>query len=144
MKRLIYVAHPLGSNPLQRFRNLDRAEAWRRWVGSFDGLAAIAPWIEMARQCSEDMRDRGLQLDRAVVGVCDEVWLCGERVSPGMAMEAGWAFASDTPVWDLTHLGYLEPPPPNVQFDPTWPRFWRPHVEGLNLKPDTRPTLKEE
>jgi hypothetical protein len=55
------------------------------------------------------MRDLGLACDFALIERCDELWLVGGRVSPGMALEAEHARKHGVTVADFTHAGY-EPP----------------------------------
>jgi hypothetical protein len=110
MRKFIYVAHPLGAGP-DRTKNLLDAAAWCAWVADqrdVDGgmLIPIAPWISVAAHWPETRRDEGLALDLATIDRCDEVWLCGPRVSPGMRIEAEHARAIGLPVRRV--LGWLD------------------------------------
>ena len=113
MKKLVYMAHPLGGSE-DRNRNICNAREWRDWFNSIPGICALAPWIEMAEICDEDMRDQGLALDKAVVNICAEVWLCGGRISPGMQLEATWAYEAGKPVWNWIRMGRSCPRPGNL------------------------------
>lgn len=43
-------------------------------------------------------REAGLQMGRRVLEACDELWLCGERMSAGMQEEKDAALRFDIPV----------------------------------------------
>ena len=108
MMRVVYIAHPLGADPLQREVNRARAARWVMWA-AICGVAPVADWIILSGQEDDSFRDRGLAIDVALVARCDEIWLCGGRVSPGMAIERDAAIAAGVRVVDLTALGE-EPP----------------------------------
>ncbi len=105
---MVYIAHPLGAGP-DREANRSRAARWVAWAAAAHSVAPIADWIILSGEWSEDMRELGLAIDCALVERCDEVWLVGGRVSPGMQIEAARAKARGLRVVDWTHLG-AEPP----------------------------------
>lgn len=105
--KVVYVAHPLGTGPA-RESNRFRAAQWVAWVGE-QGCAPVADWITLSGVWTEDKRELGLAIDVALVARCDELWLVGGRVSPGMAIEAEAARKAGVKVVDLTHLGLLPP-----------------------------------
>lgn len=86
----IYVSHPLGGGA-DRDRLRAQAAAWVAWLARRYRIAPVADWIILAGQWDESMREDGLECDRALVELVGLVVLCGPRVSPGMALEAGWA-----------------------------------------------------
>lgn len=94
--KLVYIAHPLGHGP-DREANRERAARWVAWAAD-QGVAPVADWIILSGQWSEDRRDDGLAIDFALIERCDEVWLCGDRVSPGMLAEANHASGVNVPV----------------------------------------------
>lgn len=51
-------------------------------------------------------REWGLSCDKAHIERCDEVWLVGPRVSPGMALERQHAVSCGIPTYDLTGLAF--------------------------------------
>ena len=86
--RLVYIAHRLSGD---WDANIADARLWVR--AAIDcGYAPVAPYL-MTEGILHEPEDReiGLQLDEAFVEVCDELWLCGETVSDGMAREAARA-----------------------------------------------------
>lgn len=107
--KLVYIAHPYGGKP----ENLERARRWLRWAwrsNHDDGF--LAPWIEGCTALGDrtpESRDRGLEFDQQVVSMCDELWLVGGEISPGMKVEEEAARRFNVNVIDMTDLG-PEPP----------------------------------
>lgn len=105
--KVVYIAAPLGSG-FQRDINRARAERWVSWAGE-QGVAPVATWTTLAKFWPETRLEQGLAIDFALLERCDEVWLVGGRISPGMALELKHAQLGNVRVVDLTHLGE-EPP----------------------------------
>jgi hypothetical protein len=109
MMRVIYLAHPLGSGP---DRETNRAAA-AKWLAHFvgNGVAVIADWIILSGEWAElpEKRALGMAANMALVARCDEVWMVGGRVSPGMKAEAEEARRLGKAVLDLTWMGALPP-----------------------------------
>lgn len=101
--KVVYIAHPLGAGPGREF-NRRRASRWVAWAAE-QGVAPVADWIILSGQWDEARREQGLDIDMALVERCDEVWLVGGRISPGMALEADKARLIGKPVRDFTSLG---------------------------------------
>lgn len=108
--KVVYVAHPLGAGK-DRESNRHSAAMWAAWIAWEYGHAIVADWIVLAGVWPEthELRARGLAIDFALIARCDELWLVGGRVSPGMEMEADEARRLGKPVIDMTHLGRLAP-----------------------------------
>jgi hypothetical protein len=109
--RVVYIAHPLGDDPVKRQTNRARAAQWCAWAAEKCGVCPVAMWVVLSGIWFESLeyRELGLQLDKVLVARCDEVWLVGGRISPGMAIEALTAQELSIPVLDLTGLGELPP-----------------------------------
>jgi hypothetical protein len=109
--KVVYVAHPLGAGP-DRTRNITNATKWVAWIARVHNVAPVASWILLASEWEEtaENRARGLAIDEELIRVCDELWLVGGRISPGMEFERDVARRLNVPVSSLLHLGY-EPPP---------------------------------
>lgn len=107
--RVVYIAHPLGSGT-DREENRANAARWVAWA-ALRGVAPVADWITLSGQFdeSDEARARGLAIDVALVSRCDEIWLVGGRVSPGMQIEADAARQVPIRVYDFTYLGKLPP-----------------------------------
>ena len=107
--RVVYIAHPLGNGP-DRLVNRANAARWCAWAAVVKQVSPVADWIVLSGVLSEEHRELGLDCDVALVRRCDELWLVGGRISPGMEIEAAAARDLDIPVIDLTELGYEAPP----------------------------------
>lgn len=106
--RTIYLAHPLAGDVAS---NLARARRWLQWAyRNHREVVVLAPWMHEVELLAEDdadpvVREAALRRCAVVARLCDEVWLVGGRVTPGMEREA----AAARFVRDLTELGE-EPP----------------------------------
>jgi hypothetical protein len=120
--RAIYIAHPLGQGA-DREHNRLNAMLWCASLAEGFGIAPIADWIVLSGVWDESRRDLGMAIDMALIRRCDELWLCGGRISPGMAIEKAHAEELGKKVRDLTWYGHAPPPPTcaMLQSDqPTW------------------------
>lgn len=106
--RVVYIAHPLGDGP-DRAHNIRNAARWCAYFAARHAIAPVAPWIVLASVWDESRRHLGLRIDLALVARCDELWLCGGRISPGMQLEADHARQHSIPVRDFTAIGYAPP-----------------------------------
>lgn len=104
--KVVYIAHPLGAGP-EREQNRKNAAEWVAWAG--ETVAPVATWITLSGEWTEDRRELGLQIDFALIERCDEVWLVGGRISPGMQLEAAHAVERGIAVIDMTALGSWPP-----------------------------------
>ena len=108
-KKLVYIACPLGDGA-EREANLVRAAKWVAWAAD-QNTAPVCTWIVLASQWTEARREEGLAIDCTLIERCDEIWLCGPRVSPGMHVEATYAKKRGIPVHVLTNPLYVDGPP---------------------------------
>jgi len=105
-KKLIYIAHPVSPVEGETYEeNLKGATEWLRWAILTKGVYAIAPYIGMCYALDEEdpmHRTMGIDIDLEVIGRCDQLWLCGPRVSSGMAVEASYAGSCGIDTRDFT------------------------------------------
>ncbi len=106
--RVVYLAHPLGDGT-DRALNRANAARWVAWATLVHQVAVVADWITLSGELSEEHRELGLRCDLALIERCDEIWLCGGRVSPGMAKELAHAQQLGKRVVDLTFMGFVAP-----------------------------------
>lgn len=112
-RRICYVAHPVGVEP-ERTENLERTRRWLRYlIAIYPDRAFALPWLPYCQVLDETPvnRARGIADDLAMLVRCDEIFLVGGRVSPGMAAEVDVAVRAGLEVLDLTALG---PEPPRI------------------------------
>lgn len=113
-QRLVYLAHPVGAPDAAGVRaNLERAKRWVAYVYRvYPDVSPVAPYITGAEVMDDhvpEQRSHGMRCNLTLLARCDEVWLCGGRVSPGMQVEADFARDAGVLVVDLCVCG-SEPP----------------------------------
>ena len=104
---LCFLSHPVSGDVAG---NLSRA---RRWLAHLQKAhperAFIAPWI-LSIELGEDdadpaQREAGITRSCLIASRCDELWLCGPRVTPGMQLELeSW---SRTHLYEGLHLEHI-------------------------------------
>lgn len=92
---VVFMAAPVAPVGDETFEgNLDRARRWYRQLSlAFPSVAFLAPWV-LNCECFEDTdsyRRAGIARNCEIIRRCDELWLVGPRVSPGMVVEAEFA-----------------------------------------------------
>ncbi len=95
--RLVYIASPLSGDVEQ---NLDFARKACRYAVS-RGAIPFAPhllYTQMLDDGSAEERQRGIDMGNRVLARCDELWLCGDCISSGMANELELAERLGLPV----------------------------------------------
>lgn len=103
----VYFAHRLGNGP----NRLDNIEAAGRLVCDLADRLPIVPvasWLTLARYWPETKREKGLAIDFAQIARCDELWLVGPELSPGMKLEAEHAAKVGVPITDFVGCGVNE------------------------------------
>jgi len=94
---LIYIASPLSGDVE---RNLEFARRACRYAIA-QGVTPFAPhllYTQMLDDGSPAERQLGIDMGGQMLRLCDELWLCGDRISPGMAGEKELAESLDIPV----------------------------------------------
>jgi nucleoside 2-deoxyribosyltransferase len=94
-RKIVYLAHPLSGDWEGNIASARRyAEAAAR-----NGWVPVAPYLTLYGLLHEPAdRELGLEIDLAMIIACDEIWVCGDRVSSGMRIELDYALANDIPV----------------------------------------------
>lgn len=106
--KVVYIACAFSAPTLEEMNaNRARAAKWVAWAAVTQNVSPVCSWIVLTGELPEtpEMRKLGLEIDKAQVKRCDELWHVGGRVSSGMAIEASVA----KKVVDLTHLGEWPP-----------------------------------
>lgn len=109
-RKIIYLAHPLGSGP-DREKNRLNAAKWAAYIAEYFDVAPSCSWVVLSSVWpeTEQYRDLGIALDKQMVAQCEEIWLVGGRISVGMQIEADTARELGIPIKDMTYLGYKIP-----------------------------------
>jgi hypothetical protein len=98
-RQLVYLAHPLSGD---WEANIADARLWAK--AAFEaGFWPMAPYL-MTEGILHEPEDReiGMEFDKALLAYCDQLWLCGPRVSSGMADEKAEAERFSMPVLQFT------------------------------------------
>ena len=97
---IVYIAHPLSGDWEGNIASARQyAEASAR-----NNYAPVAPYLTLYGLLHEPAdRQLGLDIDLAMIEVCDEVWLCGGRISSGMQIELDHALEVGVKIRSIPH-----------------------------------------
>ena len=104
---VVCLGHALSApTPEDMEANRRRAATWATWISVTFQVAVSADWIWLCGQLAETSANRawGLACDKAQIERCDELWMVGHRVQPGMELELQHARACRVRSFDLTGL----------------------------------------
>lgn len=96
-KKPVYIASPYAGDIVENIKTAQEA----CWYAMEQGEVPIAVHLmypQFLDDGSPKDREAGLQMGLRVLGVCDELWLCGDRVSSGMQKEPEAAERLSIPV----------------------------------------------
>ena len=92
---IVYIASPFAGD--ERY-NTEMARRYCRYAVD-QACIPIAPHLWLPGILSEETeRDLALDMDLRLLGLCSEIWLCGETISKGMRMELKYALSAGIPV----------------------------------------------
>ncbi len=111
---ITYIAHPVGSDPVERKKNLENVQKWFLWLIHHTDWTLNVPWFIYVSNLDETYRKRAMRDDLAILNTCNAIVLVGGRISEGMSEELGLAQAKGLRVFDLTKHGYS---PDDVSID---------------------------
>lgn len=102
---VVYLAHPVsGDVP----GNLAEARLWVRHLETTNpNVAIVATWItecEIFDDSVPEERAAGFRRNFAILERCDEIWLVGTHVSPGMKREKDFAQSKGIPCTNMTAI----------------------------------------
>ena len=101
MRKLIYIASPLSGDVE---RNLDFARQACRYAISQD-VTPFAPhllYTQMLDDSDPAERQLGIDMGNQMLEMCEELWLCGDRISVGMEGERKLAESLGIPVRQIS------------------------------------------
>lgn len=96
--KLVYIAHPVAGDTAT---NLKSAASWVRWAARQNGVIPVAPYFQSLAAFDEDTpeeREEGFQIGLKFLQFCQELWVCGDRISEGMQREIYVALGWQIPV----------------------------------------------
>lgn len=98
---VVYIASPLSGDVEQ---NLQFARQACRYAIA-QGVTPFAPhllYTQMLDDKSPEERQLGIDMGNRMLELCDELWLCGDHVSPGMEGEKELAERMGIPVRSIS------------------------------------------
>ncbi len=113
MNKLVYIASPLSGDTAH---NLAFARQACRYAIAQDAIP-FAPhllYTQMLDDRNPAERQLGIDMGNQMLGLCEELWLCGDRISPGMEGERELAEEWNIPVHRISTEEIL-----SVDFSPT-------------------------
>lgn len=99
--KIAYIAHPIGGDV---YGNLDKISRIVLNLNTIqDEYVPFVPYwadVQSMNDNKQEHRKRGIANNEAILrsGMVDEIWLYGDRISPGMAAEIHLAHQLDIPV----------------------------------------------
>lgn len=116
MRKLVYIASPLSGDVEQ---NLDFArQACLNAMAQ--GVTPFAPHLlypQMLDDGDPAQRELGMKMGNQILALCDELWLCGDVISPGMRKEHELAKELNIPVRKIGMEEILFRPPDELCWD---------------------------
>lgn len=116
MRKLVYIASPLSGDVET---NLDFARQACLYAMA-QGVTPFAPHLLYPQMLDDNdpaQRELGMKMGNQMLALCDELWLCGDITSPGMAKERALAEDLDIPVQWVSMDGILYRPPDELRWD---------------------------
>lgn len=113
MRQLTYIASPLSGDVEQ---NLDFARQACRYAIA-QGVTPFAPhllYTQMLDDGDPAERELGIEMGNQMLELCQELWLCGDRISAGMEGERNTAEELGIPVRQISTQEVL-----SVEYSPT-------------------------
>jgi hypothetical protein len=103
--KIVYIAHPIGGDLTGNLEKL--LKIIRNINLTMDSIVPLAPYVADVFSLDDTKpaeRYRGLLNDYAVLcsGMISELWIYGERVSPGMRTEIELTHKNGIPVYAMT------------------------------------------
>lgn len=96
-KKLVYIASPYAGDIVENIKTAQEACRYAVEQGAVP-IAVHLMYPQFLDDGSPKDREAGLQMGLRVLGVCDELWLCGDRISAGMQKELEAAERLSIPV----------------------------------------------
>ena len=116
MRKLVYIASPLSGDVEQ---NLGFArQACLNAMAQ--GVTPFAPHLLYPQMLDDNdpaQRKLGMNMGDQMLALCDELWLCGDVISSGMAAEEQLAKELDIPVRSVGTEEILYRPPDELCWD---------------------------
>ncbi|MCL6477850.1 MAG: DUF4406 domain-containing protein [Peptococcaceae bacterium] len=99
--RVVYVAHPLASDPPG---NIEKVKIMCKEIAfNFSDVLPVTPLLTFSFLREPEDRERALAYCQSLLLRCDELWLAGDwRSSKGCLLEKQWAEGAVMPVFEYS------------------------------------------
>lgn len=108
---IVYLAHPVGTDPVQRKENLANVQEWFLWLFKHTDWTINVPWFIYVSNLDETHRERCLRDDLTILDTCHAIALTGGKITGGMQTELGLLQMKRGQVFDFIKLGFKPPQP---------------------------------
>lgn len=105
MKKIIYIAHPIGGNVKANLNKLSKI--YREITATNNDVIPFIPYyvtVVSLNDTSNIERKIGFDHNKTIFnsGIINELWLYGDRISDGMKIEIEWAKELGIPIVSKT------------------------------------------
>ncbi len=115
-RKLVYIASPL-SGDVEHNLDFARQACLNAMAQGATPFASHLLYPQMLDDGDPAQRELGMRMGDQILGLCDELWLCGDVVSPGMARERELAKELDIPVRSVSMEEILYRPPDDLRWE---------------------------
>lgn len=116
MRKLVYIASPL-SGDVEANLGFARQACLNAMAQGATPFAPHLLYPQMLDDNDPAQRELGMRMGNQMLGLCDELWLCGDVISPGMARERELAEELDIPVQIVSTEEILYRPPDDLSWE---------------------------
>lgn len=129
MRKLVYIASPL-SGDVEANLGFARQACLNAMAQGATPFAPHLLYPQMLDDSNPAQRELGMRMGNQMLGLCDELWLCGDVISPGMAKERELAEELDIPVRTVSLEEILYRPPDDLSWEDEPERSPGPSMEA--------------
>ena len=112
-RKLVYIASPYAGDVQENILAAQNACRYAMAQGAVP-IAVHLMYPQFLDDGSPEDREAGLQMGIRVLKACDELWLCGNRISAGMQRELDAAARLGIPIRQISSQEFAGGPSPEI------------------------------
>ena len=112
-RKLVYIASPYAGDVQENILAAQNACRYAMAQGAVP-IAVHLMYPQFLDDSSPEDREAGLQMGIRVLKACDELWLCGDRISAGMQRELDAAARLGIPIRQISSQEFSGGPSPEI------------------------------
>ncbi len=112
-RKLVYIASPYAGDVQENILAAQNACRYAMAQGAVP-IAVHLMYPQFLDDGSPGDREAGLQMGIRVLKACDELWLCGNRISAGMQRELDAAARLGIPIRQISSQEFAGGPSPEI------------------------------